>query len=115
MTNEINETHLDDICLTRIGDDSVKISWEMRDTATKVTVFASESPDDIDHRKPAATVTGSSDVSITGLDPDTRYYFDVVPLEGPSLSLRAQRSNLKHVDRLSAGVPEIATALRASQ
>jgi protein-tyrosine phosphatase len=94
MTQDINETHLDDVCLSRTGDDSVKISWEMRDKTAKVTVFAGESPDAIDHGKPAATVTGSSDVSISGLDPDTRYYFDLVPSDGSNTIISERRVQL---------------------
>ena len=94
MTNETNETHLDDICLTRTGDDSVKISWEMRDKTAKVTVFAGESPDDIDHRTPVATVVDKSDVRISGLDPDTRYYFDVVPSDGSNTIISERRVQL---------------------
>ena len=94
MTTEINETHLNDVCLTRTGDDSVKISWQMRDKAAQVTIFAGESPDAIDHRTPAATATGSSDVSISGLDPDTRYYFDVVPSDGSNTIISERRVQL---------------------
>jgi protein-tyrosine phosphatase len=94
MTDEINETRLDDVCLTRTGDDSVKISWEMRDKTAKVTIFPGESPDAIDHRKPAATATGSSDVSISGLDPDRRYYFEVAPSDGSNTIISERRVQL---------------------
>ena len=95
MTNEINETQLDDVCLTRTGDDSVKISWTMRDKTAKVTVFAGESPDGIDHREPIATATGSSRVSISGLDPDRRYYFEVVPSDGSNTIISERRVQLE--------------------
>jgi protein-tyrosine phosphatase len=94
MTQDINETCLDDVCLTRTGDDSVRISWQMGDKTAKVKVFAGDSPDAIDHRKPAATATGSSHVSISGLDPDTRYYFEVVPSDGPRLIISERRVQL---------------------
>ena len=79
MTPKINETHLKDVALTRTGNDSVKISWRTKNKDSKVAIFIGENPSALDHRKPAAAVTGKSDVSISGLDPDTRYYFDVVP------------------------------------
>ena len=95
MTNEINETQLDDVCLTRTADDSVKISWPMRDMAGKVRVFAGEDPDDIDHRTPIAEVSGETGVSITGLDPDRRYYFEVVPSDGSNTIISERRVQLE--------------------
>ena len=94
MTPKINETHLDDICLTRTGDDSVKISWDMRDKTAKVAVFIAEAPDGIDHHEPAATVTGESEASISGLDPDRRYYFEVVPSDGSNTIISERRVQL---------------------
>jgi protein-tyrosine phosphatase len=91
MTPKINETNLDDVCLERTGDDSVKISWQMRDMAAKVVVFAGEDPDDIDSRRPAAEVTGKTEVHLTGLDPDRRYYFEVVPSDGPPTIISERR------------------------
>jgi len=95
MTPKINETHLEDISLTRTSDESVKISWTLKNKDLKVAIFKGENPDAIDHRKPAATVTGRSDVSISGLDPDTRYYFDVVPSNGPNTIISERRVQLE--------------------
>jgi protein-tyrosine phosphatase len=95
MTTKINETHLNDICLARIGPDSVKISWPMRDMAGKVRVFAGEDPDAIDHRTPIAEVSGETGVSITGLEPDRRYYFDVVPSDGSNTIISERRVPLE--------------------
>ena len=95
MTPKINETHLKDVSLIRTGNDSAKISWRIKNKNAKVAIFLSENPDAIDHRKPAATVMGKSDVSIAGLDPDTRYYFDVVPSEGPNTIISERRVQLE--------------------
>ena len=95
MTPKINETHLKDVALTRTGNDSVKISWRTKNKDSKVAIFIGENPNAIDHRKPAATVTGKSDVSISGLDPDTRYYFDVVPSDGPNTIISERRVQLE--------------------
>jgi len=95
MTPKINETHLKDVSLTRTGNDSVKISWRTKNKDSKVAIFIGENPNALDHRKPAATVTGKSDVSISGLDPDTRYYFDVVPSDGPNTIISERRVQLE--------------------
>jgi protein-tyrosine phosphatase len=95
MTQDINKTHIDKVCLTRTGEDSVTISWQPRRKDAKVAVFAGESPDAIDHRTPAATVTGSSSVSISGLDPDTRYYFEIVPSDGSNTIISERRVQLE--------------------
>jgi len=91
----INETRLEDVALTRTGKDAVKLSWTIRDQDATVAIYKGEKPDAIDHRKPAATVTGKSDVRISGLDPDTRYYFDVVPLKGPNTIISERRVQLE--------------------
>jgi len=95
MTTEINETRLNDVCLTRTGNDSVNISWKIKNKNAKVAIFMGENPNAIEHRKPAATLTGKSDVSISGLDPDTRYYFEVAPSDGPNTIISERRVQLE--------------------
>ena len=95
MTSKINETRLEDVLLTRIGSDSVKISWTFKNKDSKVLIFKGETPDAIDRQNPAATVTGKSDVSISGLDPDTRYYFEVVASDGTRTSISERRVQLE--------------------
>jgi protein-tyrosine phosphatase len=95
MMPKINETHLKDVALTRTGNDSVKISWRTKNKDSKVAIFIGENTNALDHRNPTATVTGKSDVSISGLDPDTRYYFDVVPSDGPNTIISERRVQLE--------------------
>jgi protein-tyrosine phosphatase len=95
MTPKINETHLDDVCLARTGDDSVTISWKPGRKDSRVTVFAGEDPEEIDHGEPVAEVTGKTEVSITGLDPDVRYYFEVVPAGRPPTIISERRVQLE--------------------
>jgi len=94
MNPKINDTHLEDVSLTRTGNDSVKISWNIKNKKGKVAVFLGENPEVMDHRQPAAAVTGKSAVNISGLDPDTRYYFDVVPSDGPNTIISERRVQL---------------------
>ena len=95
MTHEINETHLEDVSLIRTGKDSVKLSWKLKSKDSKVVVFKGEKPDAIDRRRPVATVTGKSEVSISGLDPDSRYYFEVVASDGTKKRIGERRVPLE--------------------
>ena len=95
MTQEINETYIDDVCLTRTGTDSVTISWKLDRKDTHVKIFAGEDPDDMDRGEPVAAVSGENEASITGLDPDTRYYFEVVPSDGPPTIISERRVPLE--------------------
>jgi protein-tyrosine phosphatase len=95
MAPKLNETHLEDVSLTRIDADSVCISWTYNNQDAKVAIFKGEKPDTIDRRRPAVTVTGKSEAAISGLDPDTRYYFDVVPSEGPNTIISERRVQLE--------------------
>ena len=92
---KINETRVGNITLERTGDDSVTISWQPRRKDAKVKIFAGEDPDDMDRGKPVAAVRGETEVSITGLDPDTRYYFDVVPSDGSNTIISERRVQLE--------------------
>ena len=91
----INETHLEDVALIRTGKDAVKISWTISDPDATVAIYKGEKPDAIDHRKPAATVTGKSGANISGLDPDTRYYFEVVFSDGTKTRISERRVQLE--------------------
>jgi len=95
MTHEINETRLEDVLLTRTGSDSVNISWTFKNKGSEVVVFKGEKPDAIDRRKPVAAVTGKSGVSISGLDPDSRYYFEVVSSGGTKTGISERRVQLE--------------------
>ena len=45
MTPKINETRLEDVCLTRTGDDSVIVAWKIKNKNAKVAIFLGENPD----------------------------------------------------------------------
>ena len=95
MNPRINETHLNAISLTRIGEDSAEISWKIKTKNSKTTIFMGKHPDAIDHHKPAAKVVGASFARISGLDPDSRYYFELVPDHGPKTIISDRRVQLE--------------------
>jgi protein-tyrosine phosphatase len=91
----INETRLEDVALIRSGDDSVKICWTINTKDATVAIYKGEKPDAIDHRTPAATVTGKSGADISGLDPEIRYYFEVVFPGGTKTRISERRVQLE--------------------
>lgn len=90
MAPDIRVTQIDDVSLTRTGSDSIKISWDISDATRDTAVYFSRYTDELDHRLPAARVTGKSYTNIAGLDPDTRYYFKVVSDTG-SVTIISER------------------------
>ena len=95
MTQKINETRVGDVLLVRTGADSVTLSWEPAGKESEVVVYKGEEPDAIDRQQPAAIVTGKSEVCISGLNPDTRYYFEVVFSEGKKALIGERRVQLE--------------------
>ena len=95
MISKINETRLNTVSLTRIGKDSVEISWKPRDKNSTMTIFMGEHPDTIDHRKPVAQVADSSFARISSLDYKSRYYFELVPDLGPKMIISDRRVQLE--------------------
>jgi protein-tyrosine phosphatase len=95
MTPENNVTRLGDLSLTRTGNDSVKISWKIRDKILKIALFSRQSPVAIEHHFSAARVKGNAATNISGLDPDTRYYFEVVADSGSKTTISERRVPLE--------------------
>ena len=91
----INKTRVENVTLTRTGTDSVPISWEFEDRDARVSVFRGEKPTTIDRRNPVAAATGESVACIAGIDPDTRYYFEVVSSDGRKTIIGERRVQLE--------------------
>jgi protein-tyrosine phosphatase len=95
MTPSINDTRLKNISLIRTGGDSVEISWDRNDKPREFVVYAGESPDHIDRQNPVSVGRTDSAAKISGLDPDTRYYFEIVPNSGSTLVISDRRVPLQ--------------------
>ena len=95
MTPEINETRLDDLSLTRTGNDSVRISWKIRGKTVEIAIFSRQSADEIKHHFTAAGVKENISTNISGLVPDTRYYFEVVSDSGSKTTISERRVSLE--------------------
>ena len=95
MTIKLNETRLKNAALIKTGDDSVKISWNSSENLGEVAVFVGDSPGCIDRRHPAAISQGKSCVQISGLDPDTRYYFELASDRGSKVMISQRRVPLE--------------------
>lgn len=95
MAPNIYETQLKNISLIRTGDDSVEISWIFNDKPQDFTVYAGKSPDHIDRQNPVAICRGDSSAKISGLDPDTRYYFEAALNTGSKVVISDRRVPLQ--------------------
>ena len=95
MTPDINETRLDDLSLTRTGNDSVRISWKIRGKTVEIAIFSRQSADEIKHHFTAAGVKENISTNISGLVPDTRYYFEVVSDSGLKTTISERRVPLE--------------------
>jgi len=95
MTPDINETRLDDLSLTRTGNDSVRISWKIRGKTVEIAIFSRQSADEIKHHFTAAGVKENISTNISGLVPDTRYYFEVVSDSGSKTTISERRVPLE--------------------
>ena len=95
MAAKINETRLKNFSLIRTSDDSVEISWNFSDKPQGFMVYAGESPDHIDRKNPVASSRANSSAKISGLDPNTRYYFEVALKEGSKVVVSDRRVPLE--------------------
>jgi protein-tyrosine phosphatase len=95
MTPEINVTRLDDLSLTRTGNDSVRIFWKIRGKILKIAIYSRQPADEIEHHFSAAGVKENTSTNFSDLDPDTRYYFEVVSDSGLKITISERRVPLE--------------------
>jgi len=69
-----------DLTVTRDANDVLHLRW--RETGGSATIYAGTAPDVIDHSRVLATVENGNEAQIGGLDPATRYYFEVALNDG---------------------------------
>ncbi len=72
-------------------DNSYKIQWNTRQNKTVVSIFVSDSPDGIDKTNAIKVVKNKTIAFISGLKPDKRYYFKIVPESGPGIITAERR------------------------
>jgi len=92
---ELNETRLKNASLIRSADNSVEISCHFSETAREFAVYAGDSPDRIDRQNPVSKSAANSPAKISGLDPDLRYYFELVPDFGSKIIISDRRVPLE--------------------
>jgi protein-tyrosine phosphatase len=81
---------LSNITIERRNKDIYKICWVTDVDDLRVNIFVGDSPSTINRRSPVAEVRGATFAEIAGLDPETRFYFAIVP-EGGSGAIAAER------------------------
>jgi protein-tyrosine phosphatase len=86
---------LSNVHVERIDQGTVKICWETEPSDLGVSIHVGQSPDSIDRASPAHTATGQTSIEISGLDPDLRHYFEIVPEGGPGYITAERRVPLE--------------------
>ncbi len=76
---------MSNVTVKRIDKGSVKICWKIGHNNPGVSIYLGDSPDTIDRTFPVARVTKGACTKILDLDPDFRYYFEVVPDGGSGI------------------------------
>lgn len=77
--------------VVRVGD-LLRVRWPASFALGGVSIYASESPTNFDHEEPVAhTIPLSTAATISGLDPNRRYYFELVPDSGDPSRVVAER------------------------
>jgi len=87
--------HLADVTLHRTADKTVEITWKSFEDNQTLSIYKGESPDTIDHRTPVTRVKGKSFAQISDLNPDARFYFELVPDHGPGIIIGERRVPLE--------------------
>lgn len=76
----------------RLADDTLRVRWPVAWAGGPVKVYAGTSPDAIDLEAPVARTRGSQNaVTLRGLDPRERHYFELVPESGATPRIVAER------------------------
>ena len=91
----INKTRLKNVTLIRTGDDSVEISWNLKNKFQEVAVFAGQTPDHIDRQNPVSISRAIATAKISGLDPQVRHYFEVAPNNDLKITISERRVPLE--------------------
>jgi protein-tyrosine phosphatase len=95
MTPEINVTRLGDLLLTRTGPDSIRISWKIRGKILKIAIYSRLSADEIQHHFSVTRLRDRASTNISGLDPDIRYYFELVSDSDSKTTISERRVSLE--------------------
>jgi protein-tyrosine phosphatase len=95
MTLKINETRLKNVSLIRTGDAEVEIVWRISGKPRKFVVYAGDSPDHIDRENPISISGKNLRAQISGLDPETRYYFEIASENGSKIMISDRRVPLE--------------------
>ncbi len=95
MTTQINKTRLGDLCLTRTHPDSVKISWSTRTKIIQIDIFSRPAAEATRPHFSVEKLKDKTSASISGLDPDIRYYFEVVSESGITTTISERRVYLE--------------------
>jgi len=80
-----NSSKISNVTVERIDREALEVCWETPLRDLIVSIYMGSSPVTIDRRSPAVRVRGRNTARISELDPEVRYYFEVVPEGGPGV------------------------------
>jgi protein-tyrosine phosphatase len=86
---------LNNVKLLRTANDSVEISWESFEDSRTLSIYKGESPKALNYHTSVTCVKGKTLVQISGLNPDVRYYFELVPDQGSGVIVSERRVPLE--------------------
>jgi len=86
---------ISNVTVNRIEKASIEICWESNLNDLDVAIYVGDSIQNIDRGSPAAMVSGETCARISGVDPDVRHYFEVVPEGGSGIIVAERRVPLR--------------------
>ena len=86
---------ISNVKVARTDKNAVEICWTSGFDDMGVSIYAGDSPVTIDGTSPAARVIGGTRAQISGLSPDVRHYFSVVPDSGSGVITAERRVPLE--------------------
>jgi protein-tyrosine phosphatase len=87
--------NITNINIDRTEKGNFRIDWKPLVENLRVSVYTGKSPDAIDLKKPAISVTNQSSVVMQGLDPNVRHYFAVITDGGYRIIAAERRVKLE--------------------
>ena len=86
---------ISNVTVDRTDEGSIRICWESNFNDLDVTIYVGDSMETIHRGSPAVRVSGETCARISGIDPNVRHYFEVVPEDGSGVFVAERRVPLR--------------------
>jgi len=88
---EVSMQTLRNVGVERVDPKTLRIKWDPPTSDPQVLIYVGESPDAIETTQPTAQISGQNYIDLPDLNPAIRYYFRLVPDEGPEINVAERR------------------------